>query len=353
MELEAEMPRSGGQSTIHLQCSGGHGSPGCLNSNLERMSPHPTTPTRRRFLSSGLTAGLAGGLGLATSSGAGTVHRDASRDDLFDISLAQWSLHRALQGGTLDPFAFPKYAKDTFGIEAVEYVSTFYPGQATNFASLTRLKQNADDAGVRSLLIMIDAEGSLADSDATKRAIAVERHFKWISAARFLGCHAIRVNAHGDAPWEERRKLAADSLHRLGRVGDEFEIDVIVENHGGLSSNGKWLAEVMVAADHPRVGTLPDFGNFRMGDGEEYDRYQGVTELMPFARAVSAKTHRFDDQGNEMHTDYERMLKIVLDAGYRGHVGIEFEGSADEVDGIRLTQRLLERVRETLRPKYS
>mgnify|MGYP003630155136 CR=1 FL=1 len=316
------------------------------------MSLQPTSSTRRRFLSSGLKAGLASGLGLAVCANADAASHASVRDDLFDISLAQWSLNRAVRGKQLDPFVFPKYAKDTFGIEAVEYVSTFYPGQATNFEALARLKQNADDAGVRSLLIMIDAEGSLADSDDTQRAIAVERHFKWISAAKFLGCHAIRVNAHGDAPWEARRDLAADSLHRLGRVGDEFGIDVIVENHGGLSSNGKWLAEVMVAADHPRVGTLPDFGNFRIAGGEDYDRYQGVTELMPFARAVSAKSHDFDDAGNETHTDYERMLKIVLDAGYRGHVGIEFEGGADEVEGIRLTQRLLERVRETLRPQY-
>lgn len=316
------------------------------------MSLQPTSPSRRHFLSTGLKAGLAGSLGLSTVACAGTAHREPTRDGLFDISLAQWSLHRAVRGGTLDPFTFPKYAKDTFGIEAVEYVSTFYPGQATNFEALARLKQNADDAGVQSLLIMIDAEGSLADSDDTKRAIAVERHFKWISAARYLGCHAIRVNAHGDAPWKQRRDLAADSLHRLGRVGDEFGIDVIVENHGGLSSNGKWLAEVMVAADHPRVGTLPDFGNFNIGGGESYDRYKGVTELMPFARAVSAKSHDFDDEGNEKHTDYERMLRIVLDAGYRGHVGIEFEGGADEVDGIRLTQRLLERLRDILRPQY-
>ena len=151
------------------------------------------------------------------------------------------------------------------------------------------------------------------------------------------------------APWEKQRDNAASSLRRLGRFGDDYDIDVIVENHGGLSSNGRWLAEVMKTVDHPRVGTLPDFGNFNLGNGEWYDRYEGVRELMPYARAVSAKSHEFDESGNETKTDYMRMVKIVLDAGYKGYIGVEFEGSeVSEVEGIRMTQALLERVRGAL-----
>ena len=307
---------------------------------------------------------MLGGLALpvlsyaAARAGASTAPAGQDAEPLFRISLAQWSLHRALRGGDLDPLDFPRVSRDDFGIEAVEYVSSFYVGRATDFEYLHTLRANAAAAGVRSLLIMIDGEGALADADDESRRTAVENHFKWIAAARFLGCHSIRVNAAGGGTWDEQRDRAADSLRRLARFGDAYDIDVIVENHGGLSSNGKWLASVMNRADHPRVGTLPDFGNFRIGssEGEDewYDRYVGVEELMPFARAVSAKSHTFDADGNERSTDYERMLRIVLDAGYRGYVGVEFEGGeVSEAEGIRATVVLLERVRAALASEYT
>jgi sugar phosphate isomerase/epimerase len=211
------------------------------------------------------------------------------------------------------------------------------------------LKTRAADAGVRSLLIMIDAEGALGDSDDLRRRKAVENHFKWIAAAKYLGCHAIRVNAAGSGGWEKQRDNATDSLCRLAEFGDDYDIDIIVENHGGLSSNGKWLAEVMRMADNPRVGTLPDFGNFHLGEGKWYDRYDGVRELMPFAKAVSAKSHTFDADGNETRSDYLRLMKTVKEAGYRGYVGVEYEGSKHtEAEGIQLTKDLLLRVREQL-----
>ena len=196
---------------------------------------------------------------------------------------------------------------------------------------------------------MIDGEGALGAPDAAKRTEAVENHHKWVEAAQYLGCHSIRVNAQSSGSYDEQIKLAADGLRRLTEFADPFGISVIVENHGGLSSNGKWLATVMKTVDHPGCGTLPDFGNFHLGGGEWYDRYQGVEELMPFAKAVSAKSHEFDASGAETKTDYTRMLKIVAAAGYHGYVGIEWEGGKpDEMEGIRLTKRLLERVRSEL-----
>jgi L-ribulose-5-phosphate 3-epimerase len=174
----------------------------------------------------------------------------------------------------------------------------------------------------------------------------VENHHKWVDAARTLGCAMIRVNAASQGTWEEQAALAADGLRRLTEHAADIGIDVVVENHGGLSSSGRWLAEVMTRVDHPRCGTLPDFGNFRIAAGEEYDRYLGVSELMPFAKAVSAKSHDFDDDGNETRTDYRRMLRIVSDAGYSGWIGIEYEGARlPERAGIAATKRLLETVR--------
>jgi sugar phosphate isomerase/epimerase len=192
---------------------------------------------------------------------------------------------------------------------------------------------------------MCDNEGYLGDPDDAKRTKAVENHHKWVDAAKFLGCHSIRVNAHSEGPREEQAKLATDGLRRLAEYGASHDIGVIVENHGGLSSDGAWLAGVIKAVDLPNCGTLPDFGNF--GD---YDRYKGVRELMPYAKGVSAKSHEFDEQGNEVRTDYSKMMKIVLDAGYHGYVGIEWEGEKpeDEKKGVMLTKRLLERVRDQL-----
>jgi sugar phosphate isomerase/epimerase len=276
---------------------------------------------------------------------------------LFNISLAEWSLHKTIFGGQLEHLDFAKTAKTDYGIEAVEYVNQFFKDKAKDMDYLREMKTRVEGEGVRSLLIMCDGEGRLGDPDPQKRTQAVENHYKWADAAKFLGCHSIRVNAASEGSFEEQQKLAADGLARLTEYGAKLELNVIVENHGGLSSNGKWLAGVMKLVNHSRCGTLPDFGNFCLRResapgtpcAEEYDRYQGVQELMPYAKAVSAKSHEFDENGNETQTDYMRMMKIVLDAGYHGYVGIEYEGDQlSEPDGIRATKKLLEKVMQEL-----
>lgn len=300
--------------------------------------------SRREFVGASL-------VGIAVPAGrsfAAMTLADA-RGPLFRISLAQWSLHRALKEGTLDHLDFAAAAKETYGIGAVEYVNSFFKDKAEDRDYLAQMKRRAADAGVTSLLIMCDGEGRLGDPDDSRRAEAVQNHYKWVEAAAQLGCHSIRVNAASEGSYEQQQRLAADGLVRLTEFAAERDVSVLVENHGGLSSNGAWLAGVIQRVDHERCGTLPDFGNFRISGDEQYDRYKGVKELMPFAKAVSAKAHDFDEKGNETATDYLRMLRIVLDAGYRGHVGIEYEGARlSEHDGILATKRLLERVRHEL-----
>ena len=281
----------------------------------------------------------------------------------FKISLAEWSLHRSIRSNMIDHMDFYDITKNKFGLSAVEYVNSFFFDKAGDKNYLNEMKMRADDLGIESLLIMCDNEGSLGDPDPIARTKAVENHYKWAEAAKLLGCHSIRVNAYlteslhgtllGDysttGSYENQINLAADGLRRLTENGDTLGINTIVENHGGLSSNGQWLAAVMEKVDHPRVGTLPDFGNFRIQGEEWYDRYKGVEELMPYAKAVSAKSHDFDSQGNEINTDYYKMMNIVLDAGYSGYVGIEYEGSKlDEMAGIQATKDLLEKVRDSL-----
>ena len=278
---------------------------------------------RRSFLKSAAAAGAAVGLGTAPDRLSLAAEE---QKPLFKISLAEWSLHRTLFDKKMDNLDFSAFAKTEYGIDAVEYVNQFFKDKAKDTAYLTELKKRASDNGVTNVLIMIDGEGSLGDPRDGRRTTAVENHYKWVEAAKFLDCHSIRVNAHSEGEYDEQMKLAADGLRRLSEFGAQHEIGVIVENHGGLSSNGAWLAGVMKMVDHPNCGTLPDFGNFRVSDDVEYDRYKGVAELMPYAKGVSAKSHEFDSQGNEVRTDYNKMMKIVLDAGYHGYVGIEWEG---------------------------
>lgn len=276
------------------------------------------------------------------------------KDLFFKISLAEWSFNKSLKEGKLDNLDFPVKAKKDFGITGVEYVNQFFMDKAKDQSYLAELKKRCDDNGVTSVLIMCDREGSLADADAKKRLQAVENHYKWADAAKFLGCHSIRVNCAGEGTREEVAKAGQEGLRKLSEYAQTVGINVIVENHGGYSSDGLWLSGVISSVGLPNCGTLPDFGNFciQSKDGkcvDMYDRYKGVTELMPFAKGVSAKTHDFDEQGNCIETDYTKILPIVKQAGYTGFIGIEYEGSTlSEDDGVRATQKLLERVGSTV-----
>jgi len=285
-----------------------------------------------------LAAGLAAGPALLPR-----LLRAAPPDGqpLFKISLAEWSLHKTLFSGKLDNLDFPRTAKEDYGIDGVEYVNQFFKDKAKDTAYLGELAKRSADAGVTNVLIMCDGLGDLGNPDAAARTKAVENHFPWVEAAKRLGCHSIRVNAASKGSFEEQQKLAADGLARLSDYAAQLAMNVIVENHGGLSSNGEWLAGVMKMVGKPNCGTLPDFGNFH-----DYDRYRGVEELMPFAKGVSAKSHEFDAAGNEVRTDYQKMLRLVMAAGYHGWIGVEYEGSAlPEPEGIRATKKLLEKVR--------
>lgn len=272
----------------------------------------------------------------------------------FDISLAEWSLHRALQSGELDHLDFPTVAKQEYGINAVEYVNQFFADKAEDRAYLDELNTRCSDLGVDQLLIMVDGEGALAVSDDQERLKAVENHHKWVKAAKHLGCHSIRVNTYGDGTREVQKEAAVDSLGRLSEFAKDYGINIIVENHGGYSSDGRWLADVMQQVDMENCGTLPDFGNFciRSEKGscvEEYNRYKGVRQMMPFAKGVSAKSYAFNDEGQETTIDYHRMLKIISDAGYTGHIGIEYEGDGiGEYDGIKATKALLVAARQEI-----
>lgn len=323
--------------------------------------------TRRKFLR--YSSQMAVGIGLmslgacnqritqgAKTEGEETPNTSSTGEAVFKISLAQWSLNKSLFGGKLDNLDFARKAKEDFGVEAVEYVNQFFKDKAKDESYIKEMIKRADDLGVKNVLIMIDGEGNLGAADQTERMKAVENHYKWVDAAKMMGCHSIRVNAAGRGTAEEVAAAAVDGLGRLSEYAAKTGLNVLVENHGGYSSDGSWLSGVMKQVNMDNCGTLPDFGNFcvkrKQGSWdceEEYDRYKGVQELMPFAKAVSAKSHEFDINGNEVHTDYKRMLQIVKDAGYSGYIGIEYEGSQMKADdGIRYTKKLIEKYSKEL-----
>lgn len=277
----------------------------------------------------------------------------------FKLSLAQWSIHKAIREQGMSPLDFAQKANE-LGFEGIEYVSQLYDEELKKDKDpkvamemlLKTLKEKSENYNVQNVLIMVDNEGHLATLDDEERAQTIENHKKWVDAAKYLGCHSIRVNAHGVGTSEEVAAAAVKGLTALSTYAATQGINVLVENHGGYTSNGQWLAEVMAEVDMPNCGTLPDFGNFCMTEGygsinseeceDPYDIYQGVDELMPYAKAVSAKSYDFDDDGNQPKIDYVKMLQIVKDAGYKGYIGVEYEGAnLDEMEGIKATRDLL------------
>jgi sugar phosphate isomerase/epimerase len=309
---------------------------------------------RRDFLKQAVFASAALSYGFSKSDST-TIRQDPP----FKISLAQWSVNRLLFSGELDNLDFPKKTKE-HGIDAVEYVNQFFMDKAEDMDYLRELKQRCEDEGVKSVLIMCDGEGQLASSDTAARLQSVENHKKWVEAAKFLECHSIRVNAYTDITWSEDSQqkertinYASDGLRHLCEFADDYDISVIIENHGGYSSDPHWLDEVIRRADHPKAGSLPDFGNFRIYSDDDrtvsFDSYKGTDILMPSAKGVSLKPTVWDDEGNQHELDYERMMKIVLSHDYHGYVGIEHGERDREWESIVEIRNILEELQTTLR----
>ncbi len=263
-----------------------------MSRDIQNLDPRSNDMQRRRFLQMtaalGASAALAGVPNFGLAQEAKPKAQDGKKKLPFRISLAEWSLHKTLFSGKLDNLDFAKTAKEEFKISAVEYVNQFFKDKAKDMKYLDELKKRHDDLAVKAVLIMIDGEGALGDADEAKRKVAVENHYKWVEAAKYLGCHSIRVNAQSTSNYEEAKKLAADGLRRLSEFAAQHNIGVIVENHGGLSSNGKWLAETIASVGLKNCGTLPDFGNFH-----DYDRYQGVTENHALCQSGEREEPRF------------------------------------------------------------
>ena len=274
------------------------------------------------------------------------------------ISLAQWSLHRSFEDGKLDPVDFASIAKERYNINAAEYVNGFYRKSATDEPFWNQMKERSGKAGVKNLVIMVDDEGDLGTADKQARLQAVENHYKWVHAAKIMGCHSVRVNAFGDPDRDTYRAAIMDGMSRLAGYAAKVKINIIIENHGLFSSDAALIAGIIKDVNMPNFGAFPDFGNWclsaKWGSTQEdcdkvYDRYQGVGELLPYAKAVSAKSYNFNEKGEDTKIDYYKMLKIVKNSDYDGYIGIEYEGmEKEEHEGILITKALMEKAWNTI-----
>ena len=304
---------------------------------------------RRKFIRQAGLGGLATGLLPSLSH---SLFAQPAKENAYPISLAQFSLASEFFTGQHNTLEFPARAKNEFGVDIVEYVSMFFADKATDASFFKELKMRTDDLGVRNHLIMVDDE-NIAELDKAARLHAVESHHKWVDAAKMLGCSSIRVNLGSidqEGSAEAVAEAALEGYGKLLEYGDQADMNIIVENHVGHSCNGKWLAGIMKEVNHPRAGVLPDFGNFCVKRTlpetrdiagymntkclEQYDMYLGVEELMPYAKGVSAKTHKFDSNGDEVEIDFGRMFSIIRKSGFEGIVGIEYEGGLMHLQGI-------------------
>jgi len=303
---------------------------------------HSSSIDRRHFLKAALAGASSLGLGVRPGLAADVSGKPvAGKIGDFKISLAEWSLHNALRKQEMTNLDFPVMAREKFGIDAVEFVNQFFKDKAHDSTYLKELKKRATDNGVTCVLIMIDGEGDLSAADKGARTKAVENHKAWVDAAVELGCHSIRINT-GSNYGPNNLDTIADGCERLTEYGVSKNINIIVENHGGPSSDPDALIPLMKKVNNPRFGTLPDFGNFPKNSRGVYmlDVYDAIARMMPYAKGVSAKSYDFDTTGRESNLDFSRILKIVTDSGYHGHVGIEYEGSKlSEPEGIMVSFR--------------
>jgi len=314
---------------------------------------NPSSIDRRRFLKGAVAGASALSLGLRPTLADEVSGKPAAgKIGEFKISLAEWSLHNALRKGEMTNLDFPVVAREKYGIDAVEFVNQFFKDKAHDSSYLKELKKRANDHGVTCVLIMCDGEDRLGSDSAAERTKAVDFHKAWVDAAVELGCHSIRINT-GSNYSPTKLETIADGCSRLAEYGASQKINIIVENHGGPSSDPDALIALMKKVNSPRFGTLPDFGNFPKNKRGIYtiDVYDAIARMMPYAKGVSAKSYDFDAGGREAHLDFSRILKIVTDSGYHGHVGIEYEGSKiGEPEGIMATKKLLESLRGATYP---
>ena len=301
---------------------------------------------RRRILKLGVASGLAWVASPRTQVLGDLLNLPSVvASDWLTLAVQQYSFNRQLRSGEMNILDFPKTVVKGTGIKALEYFNGHIEDKMKDTAFFEQLRQRSDDLGAVNTMMLCRSKNAVDSPDAKIRKLAIEGYRPWLEATKVLGGKYIRVDTRHKGEAEKQKGFAVAGLRSLCKVADEYEMGILVENHGNHSGNGAWLADVMKQVDLANCGTLPDFQNFK-----EYDPYQGVSEMMPWAKILCAKAKSFDDNGDEENIDFRKMLKIAKAAGFRGYIGIEFEGhGVDPVVGINSTKQLIQKVMRELK----
>ncbi|MDP9380017.1 MAG: sugar phosphate isomerase/epimerase [Chloroflexota bacterium] len=259
----------------------------------------------------------------------------------MQLAVSSWSLRshinnepswtgRPVGARDFPVYEFPRYVKETFGVDAVEVCEIHIP--RPDAARLDQLKESLQSSDVRVVNVPIDV-GDISQPDATKREHDLKLIEFWLDVAAYLGSPAARVNS-GSGNLES----AIESYQRLARYGEQVGVRLVLENHGGLSAD---LGNIqrMLESVPSNFGTSPDFGNF-----PEEKRYDGLALMVPRAAVVHAKTYDFNAAGEFHNFDFARCLSIVRDSGFDGYLSVEFEGKGDQPQGVRQTIDLIRRL---------
>lgn len=247
-----------------------------------------------------------------------------------DISLAQWALVDEIRDGKWKNLDFPRVAREVFDLNGIEFVNTLF--DVPHVSYLNQLKQNAEDHGVKMVLIMVDAEGDGAEPTAELRKQFAVNHRKWIDIAHYLGCHAIRTNCRGpkDADPKEAMRWAVESYQMLLEYADPAGIKVSIENHGGLSNDADWMVELIKKINDPNFGTYPDWRQ----PSDEFDNVGYLRKTIPYALGQSYRNQPTEEQSAQM-------VKISQESGYKGWYGIESSGREAIHQGINILKKYL------------
>jgi sugar phosphate isomerase/epimerase len=236
-----------------------------------------------------------------------------------DISLANWSIVQSFRAGKWKLLDMPRILRDVLKINGLEYVNTFFENPTIEY--LRKLKRNCEDYGMTSVLVMVDDEGNTASLDKAERMQAAVAHRKWIDIAHYLGCHAIRCNLRGGPKeWQQDKDVAkrgAEVFLDILEYAKGSGLNVLIENHGGASSDPDVLLELMRLVNHPKFGMLVDTGNWNPG----VDRYEATRKLIRYGKGMSVKGTWGPNKRADF--DMEKLLQVCIDGGYHGWWGIE------------------------------
>ncbi len=271
----------------------------------------------------------------------------------IEIGLSTWSLHRHMgpikrqvvtdtgekhewteeYPEDVSLLDFAGFARKEYGLTHLELIQMSFPSTEASYLKKLRSAVEAAEAVIENVPIDV---GDICELAPERRAEHVRNIKSWMDVAAAIGSRAVRVNTGPSREGSDALALAVESCKRLAEHADKLGLNVLIENHGGISSDPQLLKQLIESVSTERMGACPDFGGF-----DEAIRYDGLQKIMPLAKLVHAKSYAFDEHGEETAIDYARCMQIVKNSGFSGVLSIEYEGDGNASEGIKKTKELI------------